>query len=249
MATGARRQMLRLARKLGAEPQLRALQRALVPEVARNSRDDAALKLVMAATLRPASNCIDIGANVGAILELMETYAPEGRHIAFEPLPDRARMLERRHPGIEVRELALSDRSGEASFARNPDDDARSGFRAQDGGAVEEIKVRTERLDDALPEGYVPALVKIDVEGAEQEVIRGGLETIARHKPVVAFEHGAAARLYGTSSSQIHELLCREAGLAIFDMDGNGPLSADAFTQLASAKRGRWNFFARPLGS
>lgn len=249
MATGARRQILRLARKLGGEPQLRALQRMLVPEVARNTRDDAALKLVMAATLRPTSNCIDVGANVGAILELMEAYAPAGRHIAFEPLPDHARMLERRHPGIEVREQALSDRSGEASFARNPDDDARSGFRAQGAGAVQELKVRVARLDDVLPDGYVPALVKIDVEGAEGEVIRGAMNTITAHKPVIAFEHGAAAGLYGTSSADLHELLCGEAGLAIFDMDGNGPLSAEAFSHLASAKRGRWNFFARPLAS
>ncbi len=31
---------------------------------------------------------------------------------------------------------------------------------------VEVLEVRTERLDDHLPEGYVPALIKIDVEGA-----------------------------------------------------------------------------------
>ena len=96
------------------------------------------------------------------------------------------------------------------------------------------IRVRTERLDDALPSGYVPALLKIDVEGAELEVLCGGRETIARHRPVVVFEHGAgSADHYGTAPADVWELL-----------DGAGPFSLAEFEdQFARAER--VNFVAR----
>jgi hypothetical protein len=64
------------------------------------------------------------------------------------------------------------------------------------------IIVRTERLDRSLPAGYVPAVIIIDVEGAEQQVVEGALETIRRHQPIVVFEHGlGAADHYGTARS------------------------------------------------
>ena len=98
--------------------------------------------------------------------------------------------------------------------------------------------MRTERLDDALPSGYVPALLKIDVEGAELEVLRGGGETIARHRPVVVFEHGAgSADHYGTAPADVWELL-DGAGLRVSGLDGAGPFSLAEFEdQFARAER------------
>lgn len=42
----------------------------------------------MAATLTPTSNYVDVGANIGDMLVHALAYAPEGRHIAVEPLPE-----------------------------------------------------------------------------------------------------------------------------------------------------------------
>jgi hypothetical protein len=80
-------------------------------------------------------------------------------------------------------------------------DPAYSGFKRRDYPRAEEIEtieVRTEQLDDCLPVGYVPHLIKIDVEGAEQQVLEGAVGTIRLHKPIVIFEHGrGSAEYYG----------------------------------------------------
>ncbi len=93
-----------------------------------------------------------------------------------------------------------------------------------------EIPVRLEALDDALPPGYMPALIKIDVEGGEEAVLRGALRTLREHRPIVVFEHGlGSANAYGTEPSDVFGLLTDGAGLRIFDLDGGGPYRLEDF--------------------
>ncbi|MEA2454688.1 MAG: hypothetical protein QOI45_950, partial [Thermoleophilaceae bacterium] len=189
----------------------------------------------LAWSLAPDSGCIDIGAHTGNVLTEMRRVAPRGRHIAYEPLPHLADHLRASFPDVDVRCAALSDHAGEASFARVRAAEAWSGllFRPLPGNAepdLEEITVRLEVLDDALPPDFVPAMVKIDVEGAEEQVVRGALRTLREHKPLVVFEHGlGSANAYGTEPDDLHRLLVEEAGLRIFDLDGGGPYDREEF--------------------
>jgi hypothetical protein len=144
-----------------------------------------------------------------------------------------------------VRQAAVSDAAGESSFVRVAGDAAWSGLREyeQIGGAAKEtITVPTVRLDDDLPPGYVPALIKIDVNGAERQVLEGAIGTLSEHKPVVLFEHGRAAGAYDTTAEMIFELLTVRSGLRLFDLTGEGPLDRAGFRECA---RTRWNFLAR----
>jgi hypothetical protein len=43
----------------------------------------------------------------------------------------------------------------------------------------------------------------------------------------------------------VHQLLCDQAGLRVFDMDAVGPLSIEQFAELFQSGR-RWNFLAMP---
>jgi FkbM family methyltransferase len=246
MRAAARQQVLRVARRLGAEPHLRRAQEALAPwEIWRNRRDDAHLRAVMAAVLAPDSNGIDVGANIGEVLSTLVRLAPQGRHIAYEPLPELAGALAERFPGVDVRCAALAGAPGEATFYRRADAPSRSALRPL-GGPTEPLPVRLEALDDSLPDGYVLHFLKIDVEGAELAVLEGALRTLRRDRPVVAFEHGSTALEYGTTHGMVHDLLCGEAGLRIFDMDGDGPFDRATFERVADPPGRRWNFLARP---
>jgi hypothetical protein len=76
-------------------------------------------------------------------------------------------------------------------------------------------------------------------------VLRGGLDTLTRHKPVVVFEHGKGASPgYGTRPADVFELLTVQVGLRVFDMDGEGPYSLGQFEE-AYEQGSHWNFLAR----
>jgi Methyltransferase FkbM domain len=134
----------------------------------------------------------------------------------------------------------LASASGTRQFTRVLAADTRSGFDVDgyDGEHIEQFEVEVRALDEALPVEYVPSLIKLDVEGAELEVLQGGLRILTEHKPIVVFEHDARG-----DTSGVFELLADTAGLRIFDMDGNGPLSESAL-RTKITRNTHWNFIA-----
>lgn len=219
------------------------------PATRRGLRDEHAMRVLMAAVLRHDSNAIDVGANEGQTLAMILAAAPNGRHIAYEPIPDLARRLRVAHPHVDVREAACSDEVGTAEFTHIVNPPAFSGFRQRQDlptrtPEIERLTVRLEKLDDSLPDGYTPSLVKIDVEGAELLVMLGAEQTIGRYRPYVLFEHGSsAADLYGSKPGEVYDLL-EGAGLRIFDLDGDGPYTREHFE--AVFVEPIWNFLAAP---
>jgi FkbM family methyltransferase len=228
-------------------PGARRLRAAISPTARREALDGERLRFLLAVVLAPDSNCIDVGSHVGGVLQEMVRLAPAGRHIAYEPLPELCSRLRARFPEVDVREAALSNRSGESTFVHVRNQPGLSGLRRRSyprEPEFEELTVRLESLDASLPDGYEPSLIKIDVEGAEREVIEGAIETIVRCKPVVVFEHGkGAAPHYGTGPRDVYGLLAEHAGMRIFDLDGNGPFELTDF-QRAFERGERWNFVA-----
>jgi FkbM family methyltransferase len=241
---------------LGKEERARSLQKrlqgvraSLDPPSRRELRDEHALHVILATVLRKDSNAIDVGANKGSVLESIVRLAPSGQHVAFEPIPHLQEALRARFPMVEVRRSALSDTAGDTEFVHVIDSPAHSGLLQREDlppGAetIQRISVQTERLDDVLEDGYVPTLLKVDVEGAELQVLRGATETLQRHRPWVLFEHGAGgADLYQTLPTDVFDLLTA-VNLRIFDLDGEGPYSRDHFQ--ATFTEPIWNFLAAP---
>jgi len=251
-----RRLVKALAARTGNEHRLRALRAASAPYWEhRNERDEAVLLAVMTSVLRPDSCCVDIGANRGAILREMLRLAHEGRHIAFEPLSDHAAELSSQFPGVDVRNVALSNRSGSAQFMRRaesalssletvPEDEDPETWRGPILDGAERVTVPVRRLDDELPDDFVPALIKIDVEGVEHAVLDGARQTLSRHRPVVALEHSIGATHHGYPAGGIHEIL-NESGHRIFDADLKGPYSREELTRTVLNGR-MWFYFAFP---
>ncbi len=200
------------------EPAVRAVRRRVAGEDA-NDRYDRQTVEIMRRTLRRDSNCIDIGCYRGSMLREMLRLAPDGRPHAFEPLPAPFAGLQRRFPGVILHNVALSDHAGEATFAHVASRPAYSGLlrREYDGDErVEQITVKVERLDDVIGDGERIDLIKIDVEGAECDVMAGAAATIARCRPVIIFEHGAvASKAYGKTSDDIYDVLHDRCGLDV----------------------------------
>jgi len=139
---------------------------------------------------------VDLGANEGAFSAGVLAVAPRARVIAVEPGPAAlARLRARlgRYPNVEIRGAAVARESGTAAFHITGHDHGSSlqqplsESRAVVGAGaevVETIEVPTLSLDDLVEDRAVDVL-KIDVQGSELDVLRGGRGALARSRAVL----------------------------------------------------------------
>jgi FkbM family methyltransferase len=240
-----RRTLAAISRRLD-RPELLA---AFYPGARRELREQIAIRAILASALASDSSYVDVGSNRGQVLGEAVRVAPHGRHVAFEPIPELAAEVQRAFPDVECRRLALGARFGEAEFCHFRDLDGWSGLRrnpqiSDERGRPEFITVSVSTLDAEL-EGLSPAVLKIDVEGAELEVLEGGRSVLARARPVVIFEHVAgAASLYGSAPGAPWDLL-DELGYEVFAVTGDGPYRRADFVRGDSVV----NWLATPAAS
>jgi FkbM family methyltransferase len=165
-------------------------------------------------------------------------HAPNGRHYAFEPIPDLYRRLVSAFPHVNIYNLALSETVGAATFHHVESNPSRSGLKNLEfnrNESVREISVRTDRLDNIMPRDIEVTLIKIDVEGAELQVLKGAVETLRRCRPTVIFECGlGGSDSYGATPEQIYDLF-KDCGLGVSVIEewlnDGPPLSREGFAQ------------------
>jgi FkbM family methyltransferase len=143
--------------------------------------------------VRPGSTVFDVGANVGFFTLLASKLAGDsGRVYAFEPLPRNLEFLERHVRlndlgNVHLDALAIAAASGEAHFRIAP--------HASMGGLAEggDLRVVTASLDDLIASARVPRpdFIKMDIEGAESEALRGAKNLLAAGPLTIALStHG-----------------------------------------------------------
>ncbi len=206
----------------------------------KNSLYDALTIEVMRRVLHPDSNAIDVGAFEGGMLKHIVRLAPGGSHLAFEPLPSLHERLRRAFPRVRVLPYAVGDAPGETTFQHVVRYPALSGLKRRiDLDPSEVVRgeaVTVETLDRTVPEAFPVALVKIDVEGGELGVFRGGIGTLRRTRPVIVFECGlGGADSYGARPEEIFDLVTETIGLRLSLMEawlsGRAPLSRAEFAE------------------
>jgi len=168
-------------------------------------------------TLARGSDVIlDVGANIGCTAILFSGLAREVH--AFEPSPTTFAFLERNVGkaglgNVLVHNMGLGAEEGSSTLTFSPSNRS-GGFvsdrtRAGEGFTVETIEIR--RLDDVVPSLGLESLqfIKIDVEGFEGHVLRGGCETLSRFRPVVVLElnHWCLNALQRTSIPEFFDFL------------------------------------------
>ena len=166
-------------------------------------------------TVKSGDVVYDVGANVGFYTLLAATLAgPSGRVYAFEPLPRNLTLLKRhvqmnQLTNVQVMEGAVSDKSGTARFSTGEIPEMT--HLSPEG----QIDVQTFQLDELISSGRLPPprVMKVDVEGAEADVLSGARELLQRHKPIL---------LLATHGSEVHRKCCdmlRELGYTLYPLD------------------------------
>lgn len=127
--------------------------------------------------------CVDVGANIGIYTAFFAgMVGREGKVLAFEPSPvavARLRLLSGL-PQVDIHELAVGATSGRGFLSVATGDSMHSTLRGALVGP--RLEVQVEPLD-ALVDGVADiALLKVDVEGFESDVIDGASETLRRRK-------------------------------------------------------------------
>jgi FkbM family methyltransferase len=151
--------------------------------------------------VRPGAVVLDVGANVGSYTLLFAIWVgPTGRVFAFEPAPE-ARAGLRRHVAlngltgrVEIMATAASSTPGFARFRADGASGANAIALDGDGPAPTSIDVDTTSIDAFCDHHQLsPDVIKIDVEGAELDVLKGARDVLARRgvKAFVEF-HPAA---------------------------------------------------------
>lgn len=192
--------------------------------------------------VRPGNVIFDIGANIGAhTLGLARSAGPQGRVYAFEPAASMFEKLQgnlKLNPELQsrtqVRQLLfaahLEERLPAQIYASWPLVTEEIVHPKLRGRLVDTSGARVDTLDNFVEREGIQRLdlIKIDVDGHEYPVLRGGAHTLARFQPILLMEmspyvqdeqeHGFAALVD----------LLKEMQYSLYEAGGGEPLPLDA---------------------
>jgi FkbM family methyltransferase len=176
--------------------------------------------------LSPGQTFFDVGANAGFFtLVAARLVGAQGRCVAFDPLPGNIESLREQ---VELNALsqcvvvpeAVGEQPGAASFsfASAGDSQAHLGTSRRPGEQAIEVKVTT--LDLAMARHGAPHYVKLDVEGAEAQVLKGAEQVLRLAKPRWLIE------LHGPECERDVKEILAAHGYRFFDLNGRALAAA-----------------------
>ena len=171
--------------------------------------------------LRPVDLFIDIGANIGSYTVLAAGVAGDDC-ISIEPVPQTFEFLKK---NISVNQLynkvtplniGVGSEKGVLTFTKDLDTVNHVIPDSNHAAADQRVEVPCESLDVVLTGKQIPLLIKIDVEGFEQEVINGARQLLddPALKAIIIELNGSGVR-YGYEESDIHQQLI-DSGFRIY---------------------------------
>jgi len=185
----------------------------------------------LAVCVRPGSVCYDIGSWHGFFAGVMAANGAAEVHV-FEPLPENAARITALitlNPSkrFTLHQKAVGETDSQLDLIVMPKTSMAkletSSFQPT-VSAQQRIKVEVCCIDSLVDAGSIapPSLIKIDVEGAEAQVLKGACQTIDRYRPEIFAE--------------IHSAALREEVSDILEERGYGIESLDADRDAARAK-------------
>lgn len=134
----------------------------------------------------------DLGAHFGVFSLAAAHFG--GKAVAIDPSPIATRMMERQcalnglTDRVRIIQAAVSDKSGAVDMLSSGVF-SNGYFRITQGRAKSELtRIQALTIDELAQEYGVPSHIKIDVEGQEAAVLRGGRETLSKFSPTLFLE-------------------------------------------------------------
>lgn len=148
-------------------------------------------RLLLERFLRPGDVFVDVGANLGLhSLAAARALGGKGRVIAFEPFPPTVQLLERTvylngYSGlIEIIPAAVSNQGGTQTLHLGRTSGHHSLYPLVDPIPLPPVEVSVVTLDEQLGPTTEIALIKIDVEGAELDVLDGAQQLLQNNSGI-----------------------------------------------------------------
>ena len=215
-------------------------------------------RLLIERLLRPGDVFVDVGANLGIhSLAAARALRGRGKVIAFEPFESNRALLEKSvmlngyADLVEIHGVALSDRSASLPLYLGSSSGHHSLFDLQQiGASAKTVEVRTHTLDSMISPSLPVRLIKIDVEGAELQVLAGSTALLAAQRDVALIVEFGPSHLKRTGSNTAAWLAAFTAhGLAYRAIDAlSGTLAPTDHATLEAAESTNL-LFARPESS
>jgi FkbM family methyltransferase len=164
---------------------------------------------------------VDAGAHRGESALRYKTLFPTATVYSFEPFPESFAAFQKQTAklaNVHAFNVALSDRAGEVEFNSNQYAATNSLLQTSPvvdsvwpGGLVDtkqQIRVQTTTIDRFCEEHAIPAIdiLKLDVQGAEPLVLKGGERTIRSRKVRLVYTEILTLPSY-TGQIELHEFL------------------------------------------
>ena len=196
---------------------------------------------------------IDVGAHDGRHTEKFHHLVGKGGAVlAFEPIPEKFKRLQQRFSatGVSLVNAALSDESGIAEFIVSEGALEESGLRQRiynhpDIVRPKKIAVSLRRLDEFENTLDGLSFIKIDIEGAEINCLRGATKIINRFRPLISIEYGEPSySVYGNTKWSLFDF-CKEQGYVLYDVFLNRLNTRNKWAETVDSIC--WDYFMVPL--
>lgn len=181
---------------------------------------------------------IDIGANVGQFGKKIRQYYPTAHLYSFEPIPfvcEELKLNFKDDPNFTAINVGLGDSDGKTKFHMNLFSDSSSMLEIAELHTKNfpytkdeiEIDVEVKQLDNCFKVNEIqkPYLVKIDVQGFEEQVINGGLQVIRNADMIIT--ESSYKELY--KGQALFDTLYEKLKAMGFDFAGNLEQMESAF--------------------
>jgi FkbM family methyltransferase len=176
--------------------------------------------------IAPASVMFDVGANIG-LMAIPALYSCESLEVvSFEPSPTTLACLQRTVRDSRyaarwhiVEQGAAASPGVRTFFTADARNGMFDGFRNTGcGGPMREVRIPVTTVDDEWRARGRPnvSLLKIDVEGAELDVLRGCTECLEQQRPAILTEWAATnVRAYDYAAEDLFDF-ARQAGYQLY---------------------------------